>query len=106
MAKTTKLNKNNNGQWLWELAKSNIRLNIHLTNDFAFKKTFHNIKALKGLLSAFLEIKIEEIQKIEFMDTFLRGEYPDDREGILDLRVHLNGNRRINIEMQVRFFPY
>lgn len=106
MEKNKQQNSNMDGQWIQKLAKSKVQLNIRLTNDFAFKKAFHNVKAMKGLLSAFLEIDAKEIQSIEFVDTLLQGEYQDGKEGILDLRVHLNGNRRINIEMQVKFFPY
>ena len=91
---------------LRELAESGRPLTIHLTNDFAFKKAFHNKKALTGLLSALLDIPAKEIKKLEFPDTFLHGDYADDREGILDVRVHLNDRRRINIEIQVRPYPF
>ena len=43
------------------LADSDLTLNVQLINDFAFKKVFRNKKALTGLLSALLEIPVEEI---------------------------------------------
>ncbi|MBT9776136.1 Rpn family recombination-promoting nuclease/putative transposase [Clostridium sp. MCC353] len=89
-----------------ELADSEKMLNIHLTNDFAFKKTFHNKTALTGLLSALLDIPVEDIKELEFPDTYLHGEYKEDREGILDVRVHLNHERKINIEIQVLEYPF
>lgn len=89
-----------------ELAESGDKLNIHLTNDFAFKKTFRNKKALTGLLSALLDMPVREIEELEFPDTYLHGEYEEDREGILDVRVHLNNERKINIEIQVLEYPF
>lgn len=44
--------------WLGSLSESNQRLKISLTNDFAFKTTFRNKKALTGLLSALLGIDV------------------------------------------------
>lgn len=67
--------------WIRRLADSGQNLNIRLTNDFAFKKAFHNKKALTGLLSALLDIPADDIVKLEFPDTFLHGEYVEDREG-------------------------
>ena len=93
-------------EWIQELAESDRKLNLTLTNDFAFKKVFRNKKALTGLLSALLEIPVSQIQSLEFPDTVLHGEFEGDREGILDVKVHLNGERKINIEIQVREYPY
>ena len=84
------------------LADSNQDLNVSLINDFAFKHVFHNKKALKGLLSALLDIPPEEIVDLELLDTFQPGSYKQDKVGILDIKVHLNNNQKINIEMQVR----
>lgn len=35
---------------IWKLADSDRRLDVRLINDYAFKKVFHNKKALIGLL--------------------------------------------------------
>ena len=67
---------------LKQLADSGRPLDISLTNDFAFKKTFRNKIALTGLLSSLLDIPAGEITSLEFPDTFLHGEYAEDREGI------------------------
>ncbi len=75
---------------LKQLADSGRPLDISLTNDFAFKKTFRNKIALTGLLSSLLDIPAGEITSLEFPDTFLHGEYAEDREGILDVKVRLN----------------
>ena len=75
------------------LADSNQDLNVSLINDFAFKHVFHNKKALKGLLSALLDIPPEEIVDLELLDTFQPGSYKQDKTGILDIKVHLNNNQ-------------
>lgn len=92
--------------YLRELADSTRPLNISLVNDFAFKKTFRNKKALKGLLSSLLDIPADVITGLEFPDTFLHGEYGEDHEGILDVKVLLNHIRKINIEIQMNPYPY
>lgn len=84
-----------------KLADSNERLNIRLINDFAFKTTFHNKAALTGLLSALLDIDPADIRELEIRDSFLPGEYAEDKEGILDVKLVLNRDRKINIEIQV-----
>ena len=84
------------------LADSGQDLKVSLVNDFAFKHVFHNKKALKGLLSALLDIPPEEIVDLELLDTFQSGSYKKDKTGILDIKVHLNNSQKINIEMQVR----
>ena len=89
-----------------KLADSGLTLNVRLTNDFAFKKVFRNKKALTGLLSALLEIPVETIVKLEFLDTLQLGSYPKDKKGILDIKVHLNNSKKINIELQVAEEPY
>ena len=91
---------------LLRIAESNERLKISVTNDYAFKTVFRNTKVLKGLLSAVLKIPEEEIKEIELPDTTVNGEYPEDKTGILDIRVHLNRKQKINIEMQVLPFPF
>lgn len=91
---------------LKQMAESDEPLVICLTNDFAFKKTFRNKIALTGLLSSLLAIPEEEIVRLEFPDTFLHGEYAEDREGILDVKVHLNHSVKINIEIQLLSYPY
>lgn len=88
------------------LAQSKERLNLSVTNDFAFKTVFRNKKVLKGLLSALLDIPIRSITSIELPDPVAPGEFPDDKMGIVDIKIILNYNWKINIEMQVLPFPF
>ena len=90
-------------EYLRQLAASNDRLDIRLTNDYAFRKTFKNPLVTKGFIMALSGLKEEDILKIEVIDPFEEGESDDDKDGILDIKLHLNGNRKINIEMQNRY---
>ena len=91
---------------LRQLAESDKPLSIRLTNDFAFKKTFRNKIALTGFLSCLLHISPEEIVDLEFPDPFVHGEFIENHEGILDVKVHLNHSQKINIEIQVLSYTY
>ena len=92
--------------YLKTLADSDCPLDISLTNDFAFKKTFRNKKALTGLLSCLLDIPAGQITDMGFPDTFLHGDYVEDHEGILDIRLVLNHRKHINIEIQMHTYPF
>lgn len=49
---------------------------------------------------ALLDLKEYEIKKIEITDPFTLGKNNEEKEGILDIKLILNQNRKINIEMQ------
>ena len=65
-----------------------------------------NKKALTGLLSCLLDIPAGQITDIGFPDTFLHGDYVEDHEGILDIRLVLNHRKHINIEIQMHTYPF
>ena len=89
-----------NDEELRKRAASNEELNIRLTNNYAFQKIFKNTKIVKGFPMALLDLKEYEIKKIEITDPFTLGENDEEKEGILDIKLILNQNRKINIEMQ------
>lgn len=73
-----------------------------LTNDFFFKAFLQkNETALRGLLSALLSKKPEEIISITITNPIQEGDVIDDKNMILDLKVILNDSQIINLEMQV-----
>ncbi|WP_281419940.1 Rpn family recombination-promoting nuclease/putative transposase [Faecalicatena faecalis] len=74
-----------------------------MTNDYAFRKVFKNPKVTKGFLMAVMELKEEEIVRLEILDLSEAGEMEDEKEGILDIKLHLNDSRKINIELQNRY---
>lgn len=79
---------------------SDEKITVKLTNNYAFQKIFKNAKIVKGFLMALLNLKEYEIKKIEISDPFTLGENNEEKEGILDIKLVLNQNRKINIEMQ------
>ena len=74
--------------------------NICLTNNYAFLKIFKKEENVKGFLIDLLNLKEKQIKKIEIKDPFTSGENKEEKEGILEIKLTLNGNKKINIEMQ------
>lgn len=80
-------------------------LRYTLTNDFLFKAFLQkNEKALRGLLCALLSMKNEDIKTITILNPIEEGASFDAKMLILDIKLLMNTNRIINIEMQVADF--
>ena len=78
---------------------------VALTNDLLFHMVFTmNELALKSLLSSLLSMPEEQIQKIEILNPMQYNESFDTKLTVLDLKLHLNDDRFILVEMQVRRF--
>ena len=97
---TEKLKNKINDEQLKIRAISDEKITVKLTNNYAFQKIFKNTKIVKGFLMALLDLKEYEIKKIEITDPFTLGKNNEEKEGILDIKLILNQNRKINIEMQ------
>lgn len=69
--------------------------------DFAFKEIMADEKARTGFLAAVLKIKPENIKATQILNTNLRREHEDDKQGILDVRLLLNNASEIDIEIQL-----
>ena len=69
--------------------------------DFAFKEIMTDEKARTGFLAAILKISPENIKKTQILNTNLRREHEDDKQGILDVRLLLNDDSEIDIEIQL-----
>ncbi len=81
------------------------KIQYTLTNDYMFRAVFQkNQNALKGLLSALLDIPKNQIKELRILNPIILGETIDDKTCILDLHLRLNNNELINIEMQVSDF--
>ena len=78
-----------------------------LRNDYMFKAVLQkNKRALAGLLSALLSMPAEKIVDIEIMNPIELGETIDDKTCILDIKLILNNNKIINIELQVTKYEF
>ena len=85
-----------------ELEKVTGKLRYSMLNDCMFKLVFQsNEKVLRGLLCSLLHLKPEEIISIDVLNPYTLGTSIDDKTFILDLKIMLNGNKIVNIELQV-----
>ena len=77
-------------------------LKINLMNDYMFKAVFQeNMKALEGLLYALLNLPKGSINSIVVENPIELGKFVDTKTCVLDLKLTLNDERILNIEMQV-----
>ena len=72
--------------------------------DFCFKELMEEPEVRRGFISAVLGIRPAEIIQTTLLPTHLRKESQEEKLGILDVRVLLNGDIQINMEMQVAPF--
>ena len=84
--------------------------------DFCFKELMEDAEIRKGFLSALLGVEPEQIERTELLPTHLRRDDPEDKLGILDIRLFLyrraEGNEdilgekeQIDLEIQIAPFP-
>ena len=71
--------------------------------DFAFKELMRDETVRKGFLSAVLGIKDTEIKKTVLLNTNLSKTHEDEKQGILDVRLTMNDNTEIDIEIQLAY---
>lgn len=72
---------------------------LPLNNDYVFKRVFTyegNEDLLRDFLEAILNIRI---QKIEVQNPELPKNYKEEKRGTLDIKVQLNKNTIIDVEM-------
>ncbi len=86
----------------YDYTKLTGRLKHKLTNDYMFKAFLQkNEKALRGLLCALLRLDYDNIKSVEITNPIVLGEKITDKYVILDIKLILNNDTIINIEMQV-----
>ncbi|HJA11545.1 MAG TPA: Rpn family recombination-promoting nuclease/putative transposase [Candidatus Mediterraneibacter merdipullorum] len=76
------------------------------TVDVCFKALMNNPKVRKGFVAAILRKEPETVRETVLLPTELTQEYPEDKLGILDVRVMLEDGSQIDMEMQVAYFAY
>ena len=75
---------------------------IPMTNDYLFRALLQrNNKVLKALICSLLHMKIADVQTVTITNPIELGKAITSKEFILDIRVELNKNTIINLEMQV-----
>ena len=77
-------------------------LTIPMTNDYLFRALLQqNNKVLKGLISSLLHLSLEEITSVEITNPIELGRTINAKDFFLDIKVLLNSDTIINLEMQV-----
>lgn len=69
--------------------------------DFAFKEIMNDEKARIGFLSAVLHLDPADIRETTILKTDLRKVHEGDKQGILDVRILLNNDTDIDVEIQL-----
>ena len=72
--------------------------------DFCFKELMQDEEVRKGFIAAVLHVSPDEIISTELLPTHLRKEHENDKLGILDVRVLMNGNVQLDMEIQLSLF--
>jgi predicted transposase/invertase (TIGR01784 family) len=72
-------------------------------NDFVFRKIFgEKVDILSEFLQAVLDLPAEEYRSLTVVDPNLEREYIEDKLGVLDVKVHLQSGKILDIEVQIK----
>ena len=74
---------------------------IPATEDWCGKELFENKEVREGFLSDILKIPRSEIKATQIVNANLWKRARKEKQGIVDIRILLNNDRIINIEIQV-----
>ncbi len=75
-------------------------------HDECIKEIFRNKVVLKHFISDILGIPVEEIRSVRLINTFLWRKYRGQKLGILDVLAELDGEAKVNIEIQLKIVAY
>lgn len=75
-------------------------------SDVVFKELMRNEIVRKHFISDVLEIPLEEIRSVRLDSPFLSRRSRLEKQCILDVKMVLNENHRINVELQIRRLAY
>ncbi len=74
----------------------------NMTNDYMFRIVLQECEeVLIALICALLHMKASDVKEVEILNPIKPGENIEDKEFILDIKIKLNNNTYINLEMQV-----
>lgn len=73
-----------------------------LMNDYMFRSVMQsNENVLKGLLCSLLHLNPNDIWSVQILNPIELGKKISDKDFILDIKILMNNNTSINLEMQV-----
>ncbi|MDE5819622.1 MAG: Rpn family recombination-promoting nuclease/putative transposase, partial [Lachnospiraceae bacterium] len=85
------------------LSERSGKLSFPLTNDYMFKVVLQTDETiLCALLCSLLDLMPGDIHSIVITNPFVPGATIEEKDTILDIRLILNGDRLINLEMQIK----
>ena len=78
-------------------------IQYNMTNDYMFRYILQkNEKVLRGLTCALLHLKHEEISSVEIQNPIDLSKNISGKDFVLDIKVLLNNNKLLNLEMQIK----
>jgi predicted transposase/invertase (TIGR01784 family) len=77
------------------------KIRYTITNDYMFNVIFRHTDILAELLCSLLDLKREEITSLEIKNPLLPGNTIKEKAFVLDIRILLNRDSVLDIEMQV-----
>ena len=78
-------------------------IQYNMTNDYMFRYILQkNEKVLKGLICALLNLKPNQIVSVEIRNPIDLSKNITGKDFVLDIKVLLNSNQLLNLEMQVK----
>ena len=84
-------------------ANNTVVIQYNMTNDYMFRYILQkNKKVLLGLICALLHLKPENILSVEIQNPIDLSKNITGKDFVLDIKVLLNNNQLINLEMQVK----
>lgn len=75
-------------------------------SDLAFKELMRNEDVRRHFISDVLGIPLENIKAVRLENPFLSRRSRQEKQCILDVRMLLNDDSRINVELQIRRLAY
>ena len=82
--------------------KATGKLKYNLTNDYLFRATLQESPTtLREVVRSVLGLSLEQIRSVEILNPIILGQNIAAKDFILDVRVLLNNNTQVNLEMQV-----
>ena len=85
-----------------QFKKATGKLKYTLTNDYLFRATLQESPTtLQEVVRSVLGLSIEQIRSVEILNPIILGQNINAKDFILDIRVLLNNNTHVNLEMQI-----
>ena len=79
---------------------------ISLQYDYCFKHLFLNENIRRYFVSDALGLPLEEIRSVRLANPYLWKRFRQQKQGILDVIIELNDDRKVNVELQIKMISH